>query len=60
MLFGGAEALQFRGQAIFGGDVPPPILFMFPFLLALVTWVALGRGQAGPADMGRPFLRSQA
>jgi ABC-type uncharacterized transport system permease subunit len=59
LLFGGAEALQFRGQALFGGGIPPPILFMFPFLLALVTWVILGKGQSGPADMGRPFLRSE-
>jgi simple sugar transport system permease protein len=60
LLFGGAEALQFRGQVLFGQDVPPALLFMFPFVLALLAWVALGRGQSGPADLGRPFLRSEA
>ena len=60
LLFGGAEALQFRGQAILGRDVSPALLFMVPFVLALLAWVALGRGQSGPADLGRPFLRSEA
>lgn len=60
LLFGGTEALQFRGQAILGRDVSPALLFMVPFVLALLAWVALGRGQSGPADLGRPFLRSEA
>ena len=29
------------------------------FVLALVTWVVLGKSKAAPADLGRPFLRSR-
>jgi simple sugar transport system permease protein len=56
LLFGCADALQFQGQSI-GLSIPSPLLLMFPFVLALVAWVAVGRSKTGPADLGRPFLR---
>jgi simple sugar transport system permease protein len=58
LLFGAADALQYQGQLL-GLAVPTPILLMFPFLLALVTWVLLGRSQAAPTDLLRPFVRGQ-
>jgi simple sugar transport system permease protein len=57
-LFGAADALQYQGQAL-GLELPPSILLMFPFVLALVTWVILGRSKAAPADLGRPFVRGR-
>ena len=59
LLFGAAEALQFSGQALFGESVPTPLLLMFPFVLAIVAWVVMGRGEAAPRDLGRPFIRSE-
>jgi simple sugar transport system permease protein len=58
LLFGGAEALQYEGQSI-GVELPTAVLLMFPFVLALVTWVALGRSSAAPGDLGRPFVRGR-
>ena len=59
LFFGAAEALQFSGQALFGESVPTPVLLMTPFVLAIVAWVVMGRSGAAPADLGRPFLRSE-
>lgn len=56
VLFGCADALQYQGQSL-GLHIPPPLLLMFPFVLALVAWVAIGRSTSGPTDLGRPFLR---
>lgn len=58
ILFGCADALQYQGQAI-GISISPPLLLMFPFLLALLAWILLGRSKAGPNDLGLPFLRGQ-
>ena len=41
------------------GDVPPPLLFMLPFVVALVAWVTVGGRQAAPVDLGKPFDRTQ-
>jgi ABC-type uncharacterized transport system permease subunit len=56
LLFGAADALQYQGQAL-GLALPTEILLMSPFLLALVTWVFLGRSKLAPGDLGRPFIR---
>jgi ABC-type uncharacterized transport system permease subunit len=58
VLFGCADALQYQGQTL-GLSIPPPLLLMTPFLLALVAWVLMGRGQAGPGELGLPFLRGR-
>ncbi|MCB8879509.1 ABC transporter permease [Acidisoma cellulosilytica] len=58
ILFGCADALQYQGQAI-GLSIPPPLLLMSPFVLALVAWVLMGKGKTGPGEIGLPFLRGQ-
>ena len=58
ILFGCADALQYQGQAI-GLSIPAPLLLMSPFLLALVAWVLMGKSNAGPSEIGIPFLRGQ-
>jgi simple sugar transport system permease protein len=58
LLFGAAEALQFRGQALLGDWVSPPLLLMIPFVLAIITWVVLGRSESHPRDLGKPFVRA--
>lgn len=58
LLFGAADALQYQGQAL-GIVVAPPLLLMAPFVLALAVWAVLGRSRAGPADLGRPFVRGR-
>lgn len=58
ILFGCADALQYQGQAI-GLSISPPLLLMSPFLLALIAWVLMGRGHAGPSELGLPFLRGR-
>ncbi len=56
VLFGCADALQYQGQSM-GLAIPPPLLLMLPFVLALLAWVTLGRSASGPTDLGRPFVR---
>lgn len=58
LLFGAADALQYQGQAL-GIVVAPPLLLMAPFVLALAVWTVLGRSRAGPAELGRPFVRGR-
>jgi general nucleoside transport system permease protein len=58
ILFGAADALQYQGQAI-GIALSPPLLLMSPFVLALVAWVLMGKSNAGPSELGIPFLRGQ-
>jgi simple sugar transport system permease protein len=54
LLFGGANALQFRLQAA-GFEIPYALLLMVPYVLTLlVLAVYAGRAQA-PADLARPF-----
>lgn len=59
LLFGAAQALQFSSQALFGESVSPPLLLMLPFVLAIVVWATMGRGNTAPQDLGRPFIRSE-
>jgi simple sugar transport system permease protein len=58
VLFGAAEALLVSGQLLLGGSISPPLLMMAPFLLAIVAWALMGTSKGAPADLGRPFLRS--
>jgi simple sugar transport system permease protein len=56
VMFGFAEALQYQGQSL-GLNIPPALLLMFPFVIALLAWVGLGRSKTSPANLGQPFLR---
>jgi ABC-type uncharacterized transport system permease subunit len=56
LLFGGAEALQLRLQAI-GAPVPNALLLAVPYLLTIVV-VTVFAGKAGyPAAINQPYLR---
>lgn len=56
MTLGLLEALQFQGQYL-GIQIAAPLLMAVPFVVALLTWLMMGRASAAPADLGRPFLR---
>jgi simple sugar transport system permease protein len=58
ILFGAADALQYQGQTM-GFAISPPLLLMSPFVLALLAWVLMGKSNAGPSEIGIPFLRGQ-
>ena len=58
LLFGAASALQFRLQAA-GAQIPYSLLLMTPYLLTLIV-LALFAGRARPpADLAKPFRRTQ-
>ena len=54
LLFGGANALQFRLQAA-GLEIPYSLLLMMPYALTLIVLAIAGRTHA-PADLARPFV----
>jgi simple sugar transport system permease protein len=56
LLFAYVDSLQFRVGA-YGGGLPPELLQMVPYVLAIVTLVlAYGRA-AAPAALGKPYDR---
>jgi ABC-type uncharacterized transport system permease subunit len=56
LLFGGAEALQLRLQAL-GAPIPNALLLAIPYLLT-ITVIAAFAGSAGyPAAINQPYLR---
>lgn len=57
ILVGGAEVMQYRLQ-LAGLGVPTPILFLTPYLVALVVLVLAGRGAGAPAMLGRSYEKS--
>ena len=59
LFFGGAEALQFSSQAVFGGSIPAPLLLMLPFVATIVAWAIVGRTGRIPGNLGQPFIRGE-
>ncbi|KUO42832.1 MAG: hypothetical protein APU95_04270 [Hadesarchaea archaeon YNP_N21] len=61
ILFGGADALQYRLQAmggiLMGVYIPPEFLLMLPYLLTMVVLVFIYRGAGAPSALGRPYKR---
>jgi simple sugar transport system permease protein len=55
LLFGGANALQFRLQAA-GLEIPYSLLLMTPYLLTLLVLSVYAARAPGPADLARPFV----
>ena len=56
LIFGGADALQFRGQAA-GLAVPHQFMLMFPYVLTLAILVVVGGKSQGPAAIGQPYSK---
>lgn len=58
MLFGGADALQMRLQAI-GAAVPYQFMLMAPYLLTIVILIITGKRATQPAALGVPYDREK-
>jgi general nucleoside transport system permease protein len=59
VVFGGADALQLRGQNM-GIGLPYQVLLMLPYLLTIVVLVVLAGKVRDPAALGQPFRRDRA
>ena len=57
LIFGGADALQFRGQAA-GLGIPHQFMLMFPYVLTLGILVVVGGKSQGPAAIGIPYKKA--
>ena len=57
LLFGVADALQFRLQALGFAAVPYEFLLMLPYLLTILVLVGSSQRQAGPAALGEPYVK---
>ncbi len=58
MLFGGADALQVRLQAI-GADIPYQFMLMTPYLLTIFILIITGKRATQPAALGVPYDREK-
>ncbi|MCF2972544.1 ABC transporter permease [Synechococcus sp. Nb3U1] len=59
LLFGVADALQFRIQALGSQQFPYEFLLMLPYLLTLAVLWRKGKQVEAPAALGIPYLRGQ-
>ena len=57
LIFGAADALQFRGQAV-GLAIPHQFMLMFPYVLTLAILIVVGGKSQGPAAIGIPYRRN--
>jgi len=55
LLFGLADALQFRIQALNVPDLPYEFLLMLPYLLTILVLLRAKRGEGAPAALGIPY-----
>ncbi|MEJ0000938.1 MAG: ABC transporter permease [Verrucomicrobiota bacterium] len=58
LVFGGAEALQLRLQAL-GIEIPREFIVMLPYVLTLAALAGLGRKSRSPAQLCVPFFRTR-
>lgn len=59
LLFGVADALQFRMQALGAENLPYEFLLMLPYLLTLLVLVQQQQRSNAPAALGTPYIRGQ-
>jgi len=57
VLFGVADALQFRLQALGFAAVPYEFLLMLPYVLTILVLVSRSGREAGPAALGEPYVK---
>lgn len=55
MLFGFADAIQIRIQAIGAFDIPPQFLAMLPYVVTVAALAIFTRQMRPPAALGQPF-----
>jgi general nucleoside transport system permease protein len=58
-LFGGADALQLRGQSM-GIGLPYQFLVMLPYVLTIIVLIGFAGKVRAPAALGLPFQRDRA
>lgn len=58
-LFGGADALQLRGQNL-GIGIPYQFLVMLPYVLTILVLIGFAGRVRDPAALGQPFKRARA
>lgn len=58
LVFGIADSAQIRMQTLFP-SIPYQFFLIMPYVVALLSFAALGKRSAMPANLGKPFLRSQ-
>ena len=58
LLFGGAEAVQLRLQAL-GIEIPQQFFQMLPYLLTMVVLAGVVGRTVGPKAMGKPFVKGE-
>lgn len=59
LLFGLADAVQFRIQALGYAQLPYEFLLMLPYLLTIVAMLTGGRKGAAPAALGQPYIKEE-
>jgi len=59
VLFGVADALQFRLQALGFAAVPYEFLLMLPYVLTILVLVSRSGRGAGPAALGEPYIKER-
>ncbi|MBC7529840.1 MAG: ABC transporter permease [Chthonomonadaceae bacterium] len=57
LVFGGAEALQFQGQAL-GIHLPYQVFNALPYVVTLLVLAFGGKSAQAPASLGRPYHKS--
>ncbi len=58
LLFGGAEAVQLRFQAL-GIEIPQQFFQMLPYLLTMIVLAGVVGRTVGPKAMGKPFVKGE-
>jgi len=59
LLFGLADALQFRFQALGFQQLPYEFLLMLPYLLTIIVMLTASRRDAAPASLGQPYVKDE-
>lgn len=59
LLFGVADALQYRIQALGTREIPYEFLLMLPYLLTLLVLLRKTKGGEAPAALGTPYFKGR-
>jgi simple sugar transport system permease protein len=59
LLFGVADALQYRIQALGTREIPYEFLLMLPYLLTLLVLLRKTKGGEAPGALGTPYFKGR-